>query len=99
MKLLISEKIKTARTSRDITQVDMAKKLKLSRQTYLNLETGKTSPRCDMLLDIANVTGYEIGFFYTREEGKEHPDCYTNQQVIAIIREAAIYAERKLTNV
>lgn len=41
----------------------MAKRLDIARQTYLDLETGKTEPRITTLMQIAEITGRPIGWF------------------------------------
>lgn len=37
------------------TQSEMAKKLSVSRQTYINYEKGRTEPTYDVLVKISNV--------------------------------------------
>ena len=46
-------RLKQAREEHGMTQVDAAKHLKIARQTYLDLENGRTQPRLDTLLEFA----------------------------------------------
>lgn len=49
------DRLKELRLFSSITQVDMAKGLELARQTYLDIETGKTPPRLDTIEGIAKL--------------------------------------------
>ncbi|MGF1683427.1 helix-turn-helix domain-containing protein [Photobacterium makurazakiensis] len=62
-KLQIASKIREAREWKDLSQVVMAKKLDIARQTYLDLESGKTEPRITALLKIAQLTDHPIEWF------------------------------------
>ncbi|OAN12641.1 XRE family transcriptional regulator [Photobacterium jeanii] len=66
-KLLIASKIREAREWKEITQVGMAKKLGVARQTYLDLESGKTEPRVSTLVKIAEVTERPLAWFLFEE--------------------------------
>lgn len=59
-----SNHIYEARQARKITQVKMAKLLNIARQTYIDMESGKTIPRADMLERISEITEFPIGFFF-----------------------------------
>ncbi|MFL7013673.1 helix-turn-helix transcriptional regulator [Enterovibrio norvegicus] len=59
----ISKKIKIARTNADKTQADMARQLEVARQTYLDLESGKTEPRVSTLCEISKITGLPLIWF------------------------------------
>ncbi|MEO9497556.1 MAG: helix-turn-helix transcriptional regulator [Vibrio splendidus] len=58
----IEVRIRDAREAAHLSQVDMATKLDVARQTYLDLESGKTRPRLDMLYGIADITGSTMGW-------------------------------------
>lgn len=45
----LCEKIKHARNNAGVTQVEAAKAMKVARQTFIDLETGKTQPRLDAI--------------------------------------------------
>lgn len=45
----------TCRKYKGYTQAEMAKKLSVSRQTYINYEKGKTEPTYDILVKISKV--------------------------------------------
>ncbi|MGF1726468.1 helix-turn-helix domain-containing protein [Photobacterium nomapromontoriensis] len=62
-KLQIAQRIKEAREWKGISQVAMAKQLEIARQTYLDLESGKTEPRITTLIRIAVITDRPLGWF------------------------------------
>lgn len=59
----VAKRIKDAREWKGITQVKMAKLLDVARQTYLDIETGKTEPRVRMLSEIAELTDRPLVWF------------------------------------
>ncbi|MFD2176192.1 helix-turn-helix domain-containing protein [Veronia pacifica] len=59
----ISKKIKIARKRSGKTQIFMAENLKISRQTYLDAESGKTEVRVTMLRKIAELTNLPLSWF------------------------------------
>lgn len=61
----IAQRIKEAREWKGISQVAMAKYLDMARQTYLDLESGKTEPRISTLLKLAELTDRSLGWFVT----------------------------------
>lgn len=58
----LAKRIRQAREYSDITQVQMAKNLNLARQTYLDIESGKTEPKVSSLITIAELTGRPINW-------------------------------------
>lgn len=56
-------RLKQAREEHGMTQVDAAKHLKIARQTYLDLENGRTQPRLDTLLELSKMFNKSIMFF------------------------------------
>lgn len=70
----IAHKIREAREFKGITQVAMAKSLGVARQTYLDLESGKTEPRILMLLHIAEITGRSLHWFIYDDHHGEYGD-------------------------
>ena len=56
----IGKNIRKLRSSRHMTQDDLAEKLFVSRQTVSNYETGKSNPDIDMLLKIAEVLDADV---------------------------------------
>ncbi|PSU29611.1 helix-turn-helix transcriptional regulator [Photobacterium lutimaris] len=63
VKSWIAKRIKDAREWKGISQVAMAKHLDVARQTYLDLESGKTEPRISTLVRIAELTDQPLGWF------------------------------------
>ncbi|KXI22725.1 helix-turn-helix transcriptional regulator [Photobacterium sanguinicancri] len=87
-KLLIANKIREAREWQEITQVGMAKKLGIARQTYLDLESAKTEPRVSTLMLIAEVTERPLGWFLFEENPTSSPCMQEDtQQLINMLAE------------
>lgn len=59
----LAQRIRDARECRDFTQVEMAHYLDVARQTYLDIESGKTDPKISALLQIAELTGRPLAWF------------------------------------
>ena len=55
--------LKKVREEHGMTQVDAAKNLKIARQTYLDLEYGKTLPRLDTLITLSTLFNKSISYF------------------------------------
>ncbi len=49
----------------------MAQQLKVARQTYLDLETGKTEPKVRLLSEISEITERPLTWFVYGDEGIE----------------------------
>ncbi|PSV48354.1 MULTISPECIES: helix-turn-helix transcriptional regulator [Photobacterium] len=64
----LAQRIRVARECRELTQVRMAKYLGLARQTYLDIETGKTEPKAGTLLAIAQILKTDYRFLLTGEK-------------------------------
>ena len=56
--------IKTARKESKISQLEMSDLLKISRQSYIDIENGTRIPRSDVLFNISLITKKNITFFY-----------------------------------
>ena len=56
--------IKTARIESKISQLEMSDLLKISRQSYIDIENGTRIPRSDVLFNISLITKKNITFFY-----------------------------------
>lgn len=59
--------IKKFREAKGLMQKDLAERLGLDRSTITKWETGETSPRSDMLPEIAKILGCEIGELFEKE--------------------------------
>lgn len=60
---MISEKIKSLRLARGLTQQQLADKLNINRTTISNYENGNREPRLNELTAIADALGVSIDFF------------------------------------
>ncbi|KXF81170.1 helix-turn-helix domain-containing protein [Enterovibrio coralii] len=70
VKAHVAQRIREAREYRDITQVEMAKYLNVARQTYLDIESGKTEPKVSSLVMIAEVTGRPLNWLLYGESSR-----------------------------
>jgi DNA-binding XRE family transcriptional regulator len=70
-KAKIAARIKEAREWKGLTQVHMAQQLQVARQTYLDLETGKTEPKVRLLSEISEITERPLTWFVYGDEGIE----------------------------
>lgn len=70
-KAQIAARIKEAREWKGLTQVHMAQQLRVARQTYLDLETGKTEPKVRLLSEISEITERPLTWFVYGDEGLE----------------------------
>lgn len=68
---VLAVKIKSARTLAGLSQVYMAERLSVARQTYLDLETGKTEPKINTLLKICKLTDMPLAWFIKSETTRE----------------------------
>lgn len=66
--LPFSYRLIAIRKGNQITQVEMARKLGIARQTYLDLETGKTEPRISILYKIAEIFNIPVSAFFENEQ-------------------------------
>lgn len=81
----IAARIREAREWKEISQVTMAKRLDIARQTYLDLESGKTEPRVTTLLKIAEITGRSLTWFINEESISPSADqCYDLSQLVEL---------------
>ena len=72
-KIMITNKIRTLRFfANEMTQLELAEKAGVSRQTIVALEAGKYTPSLEMAFRIADVFGVSIGevFECSMEEAK-----------------------------
>lgn len=58
--LLMNNKIKDYRKLKNITQEEMANKLNVSRQSYINYENGETEPSFETLKKISKILSVSI---------------------------------------
>lgn len=80
-KAQVAKRIKEAREWKGITQVKMAKMLDVARQTYLDIETGKTEPRVGTLSEIAEITERPLVWFVYGDTNVELHDVQYRQDV------------------
>nr|WP_086937723.1 helix-turn-helix transcriptional regulator [Thaumasiovibrio occultus] len=87
MRAEIAARIRDAREWQNITQVAMAKNLDVARQTYLDLETGKTEPRISVLLKIAELTQRPISWFLygDNEQGLDQMERDDIQRMLQLL--------------
>nr|WP_086937722.1 helix-turn-helix transcriptional regulator [Thaumasiovibrio occultus] len=86
MKKSIAARIKEAREWKGLTQVYMAKTLDVARQTYLDLETGKTEPKVRLLSEIATLTERPLTWFIYGDQGLEIIESEYKQEIETLLR-------------
>ena len=70
-KMIITNNIRKLRFfANEMTQLELAEKAGVSRQTIVALEQGKYSPSLEMAFKIADVFGVEIGEVFAHEVPK-----------------------------
>ena len=71
-KLVMSNKIRTLRFfAGEMTQLELAEKAGVSRQTIVALEAGKYSPSLELAFKIARVFGVPIGEVFECKEDEK----------------------------
>ncbi len=86
MKKSIAARIKEAREWKGLTQVYMAKTLNVARQTYLDLETGKTEPKVRLLSEIATLTERPLTWFIYGDQGLEIIESEYKPEIETLLR-------------
>ena len=86
--------IKQARIDSNLTQVEIAKILDMTRQTFKNLEMGETDPRFHLLQKIAELTKKPLSSFYElspldEQEKERLINTSRNQGIIFACRKLA----------
>jgi putative transcriptional regulator len=63
--------IKLERTRLNLTQADLAERIKVSRQTIIAIESGKYVPSTVLALKMSRVFDKRVNDFFELEEGDE----------------------------
>lgn len=82
----VGAKIKYARKAKGLKQQELAKELKLSRASMVNIEAGRQHITLDKLIKICELTGFKISEFL-EDSGRELPEKieYISKIDIAIL--------------
>lgn len=64
--------LKNLREQNQLTQVEVAERLGVARQTYLDLETGKTTIRIDRLVQLSEIMRVSVESWF--EDTKKYTD-------------------------
>lgn len=59
---VVGAQMQTLRMTRELSQVELAKRTGLSQTTVTTIETGKRPPNLRTLTKIANTLGYDVNF-------------------------------------
>lgn len=65
---VLNEKIKALRLAGNYSQVDIAEKLSVTKQTISNWENNNIQPSIDMLIKIADLFGVSTDYLLGRDE-------------------------------
>lgn len=75
----LRKKIKEARNDAKMSQEELAKSLKLTgTQTISRYETGDRCPNIETVINIAEITGKELTWFFSSEESDESKNIDSN---------------------
>lgn len=66
----MKNRLKVLRAERDWTQADLAKALKVSRQTVNAIETGKYDPSLPLAFKISDLFGKQIEDIFENEQNE-----------------------------
>ena len=61
------ERLKQLRLEKGLTQIELGKKLGIKRNTYSDWENGKTEPRFDNLVKLADFFNVSLDWLFGRE--------------------------------
>ncbi|HMC02172.1 MAG TPA: helix-turn-helix transcriptional regulator [Flavobacteriaceae bacterium] len=81
----IGKNIKIARTSKGLSQKELADKLPFSRSSLSNMEVGRHKITIEQLIEISNITGYQLSSFI-QDEGYKLPR-YSKKKIERIYNE------------
>ena len=79
-------RIKEAREWKGLTQVYMAQQLKVARQTYLDLETGKTEPKVRLLVEISELTERPLTWFVYGDLGVDIIESEYKEEIDKLVQ-------------
>lgn len=87
LSVYIGSKIKYYREQMGMTQEDLAKKLKTTRQSISRYENGDRKANQDILFELADIFGISINTFFPRVETKDINEVYNllnsdNQSIV-----------------
>jgi transcriptional regulator with XRE-family HTH domain len=100
--IMVGERIRATRLRREMTQAQLAEKLKLSRASIVNIEAGRQRAPLHLLWRIAEELGTEVALFipsqaeYLDGDGPVRLDAETIAQIEAAASDDPI-ARRGLT--
>lgn len=92
----IGERIKNLRAQKDITQIELARKLNVSSGNVGEWEQGKAKPGADALVSLASVFGISIDWLLTGVE--KDGVCFSNTE-IDIVRKLRELPESDLEDI
>ena len=79
-------RIKEAREWKGLTQVYMAQQLRVARQTYLDLETGKTEPKVRLLVEISELTERPLTWFIYGDLGLDIIESEYKEEIDKLVQ-------------
>lgn len=67
---MLNQRIRLLRQSRNISQVELAKRLNVTKQSVSNWENDNIQPSIEMLLKMAEFFSVSTDYLLARDEGK-----------------------------
>ncbi len=92
--MLLHHRIKQAREDANLTQVAAAKEMGMARQTYLDLETGKTEPKLYTMIKFGFITGKTLNWL---AYGPQDPQV--ESQKMRMLQDTMIDCVRQLNDI
>lgn len=95
-RIRLAKQIKNARLASRITQLAISKILGIARQTYLDIEYGRTEPKAIMVMNIASATNRSLDYFLS-DKGEIQDEIVENAtETIYAIEKQILLLKREL---
>lgn len=94
---MLSNRLRSARKSKSLTQEELAKRVKTTKGTISNYENGHSTPSNEMLKDLADAldttTDFLLGRTNIPESGHRSAEVFNDPDLQIAFREASDFSE------
>lgn len=84
---MLNQRIRLLRQSRNLSQVELAKRLNVTKQSVSNWENDNIQPSIEMLLKMAEFFSVSTDYLLARDEGKYLDVSDLSDVVVAHLRQ------------
>lgn len=84
---MLNQRIRLLRQSRNISQVELARRLNVTKQSVSNWENDNIQPSIEMLLKLAELFAVSTDYLLDRDEGKYLDVSDLSDDVVAHLRQ------------